>query len=86
MSAININHDTCTISTNNNELLILSDKGAVKLGSGSYLDEIPNLDEYKGALRYNEDKGVIQYCDGIKWIDIDGDYKQTSLITWSLLF
>lgn len=90
--AINLNHKTSTISTDDDTLLFLTDKGAVKVGDGTYLDELGNSQEiepnenYKGAIRFNEDHQCLQQCDGKKWKDINGYYKQTSGIVWSLLF
>lgn len=90
--SININHKTTTIVTDNDELLQIANKGAIIISDGTYLNEskeeieIKPLKEYEGALRYNKEKGIMQYCDGIKWRDINGDYKKTSEIVWSLLF
>ena len=58
----------------------------------TYLDELGNSQEiepnqnYKGAIRFNEDHQCLQLCDGYKWKDINGHYKQTSGIVYSLLF
>ena len=67
--------------------------GAVKIGNGTYLRELDNKNidisirnEYKGAIRYNDDRGCLQVCDGTRWKDIKGYYKQTSNLVWSLLF
>ena len=92
MAAINLDHEEGIIYTDGDGLLKITEKGAIVLGKGTYLDEmgnpaeIPVKEEYKGALRYNEDKGILQYCDGLKWRDINGQYKQISQIVWSLLF
>lgn len=92
MSSININHNTTTISTDDDSMLSITEKGAIKIGNGMYLDELGNpleiepKEKYRGALRFNEEKGILQYCDGTRWRDINGQYKQVSEIVWSLLF
>lgn len=89
--AININHKENIISVKD-ELLKISTTGAVKIGNGKYLNELDDIseiepsDDYKGALRYNEDLGLMEYCDGKQWRTINGQYKQTSNIVYSLLF
>lgn len=91
--SVNINHNDSIISSSNDDLLCITQKGAIKIGDGTYLDELdknvkmiePN-EKYKGALRYNKELGLLQYCDGIRWRNIDGKYKQTSNIVYSLLF
>lgn len=90
--AININHKDSTIITDDDTLIQITDKGALKVGDGTYLDELGNSQEiepnenYKGAIRFNEDHQCLQLCDGYKWKDINGRYKQTSGIVYSLLF
>lgn len=93
MTSININHTKGTISTNDNSMLTIQTDGAVKIGNGTYLRELDNKNidisirnEYKGAIRYNDDRGCLQVCDGTHWKDIKGYYKQTSNLVWSLLF
>jgi len=93
MTSININHTEGTISTNDNSMLTIQTDGAVKIGNGTYLRELDNKNidisirnEYKGAIRYNDDRGCLQVCDGTRWKDIKGYYKQTSNLVWSLLF
>lgn len=92
MTSINIDHKTSTITTDNDTILNLSEKGAIKIGQGTYLDELGNSQEieareqYIGAMRYNTDRNCLQICDGKKWKDVLGHYKQTSNIVWSLLF
>lgn len=93
MSAINIDHKTGTIQNSDDSVLQLQQTGGVKIGDGTYLDELGNITEidvtnedYKGVLRYNNDKACLQYSDGRQWIDINGQYKQTSDIIWALLF
>jgi len=93
MTAINLDHKTSTISTDDNAVLQLQTTGGVKIGTGLYLDELDGEVKeievqaaYKGAIRYNDENGCLQYCDGTKWININGRYNQTSNIVWSLLF
>lgn len=92
MTSINIDHKKGIISTDDDTILYLSDKGAIKIGQGTYLDELGNSQEieareqYIGAMRYNTDRNCLQICDGKKWKDVLGHYKQTSNIVWSLLF
>lgn len=92
MTAININHKNGIISTDDDSVITLGVKGAVKLGNGTYLDELGELQEidpsqeYEGVIRYNSDRGCLQVCDGSQWKDVLGQYKQTSNIVWSLLF
>lgn len=92
MAAVNIDHKNGIIYAENDGLLKITEKGAIKLGNGIYLDEGGNTvdieprEEYKGALRYNEELGLLQYCDGYSWRNVNGEYKQTSQIIWSLLF
>ena len=90
--SIDINHKTSTITTDDDTLLQITVNGAVRIGDGTYLDELGNSQEiepnenYKGAIRFNEDHQCLQLCDGYKWKDINGHYKQTSNLVWSLLF
>lgn len=90
--SIDINHKTSTITTDDDTLLQVTVNGAVRIGDGTYLDELGNSQEiepnenYKGAIRFNEDHQCLQLCDGYKWKDINGHYKQTSNLVWSLLF
>ena len=90
--AININHKNSTIITDDDTLIQITDKGALKVGDGTYLDELGNSQEiepnqnYKGAIRFNEDHQFLQLCYFYKWKDINGHYKQTSGIVYSLLF
>ena len=90
--AININHKNSTIITDDDTLIQITDKGALKVGDGTYLDELGNSQEiepnqnYKGAIRFNEDHQCLQLSYCYKWKDINGHYKQTSGIVYSLLF
>jgi hypothetical protein len=92
MGAINLNHNTSTISTGDTTPLGLQVKGGIKIGEGTYLNEDNEVEDfeiqesYKGALRYNSDLGCLQVCDGKTWNSINGQYKYTSDIVWSLLF
>lgn len=92
MTSINIDHNKGLISTETDSILYITDKGAVKIGTGVYLDELGNSQEiearedYKGAMRYNNDRNCLQICDGKRWKDVLGHYQQTSNIVWSLLF
>jgi hypothetical protein len=92
MTAINIDHNKGIISTEDDSILKLGEKGAIQLGDGTYLDELGNSttitikEAYRGALRYNAEKGCLQVCDGTQWKDILGKYKQSSKIIWSLIF
>ena len=92
MTAININHKTATIETDDDKALTLQIKGGIKIGDGTYLSEDNEKEEYeiqesyKGVIRYNSDNDCLQVCDGTTWRNINGQYKQTSDIVWSLLF
>lgn len=92
MTSINIDHSKGLITTNSNDVLNIMETGAVKIGDGTYLDELENAQELPinedmiGALRYNKDRKCLQVCDGQIWRDVNGKYKQTSNIIWSLLF
>jgi hypothetical protein len=92
MTAININHKTATISTEEDKALNLQINGGIKIGDGSYLEEDGEYkkyeaqEQYKGVIRYNSDNDCLQVCDGSTWRNINGQYKQTSDIIWSLLF
>lgn len=92
MTSINIDHSKGLITTNSDSVLNIMETGAVRIGDGTYLDEMENAqelpinEEMRGALRYNKDRKCLQVCDGRVWNDVNGRYKQTSNITWSLLF
>lgn len=92
MAAINIDHKNGIISTDKDNLLYVTKNGAIRLGNGIYLDELGNSQEiepkqeYIGAIRYNNDRTCLQVCDGTSWKDINGQYKSTSNIIWSLIF
>ena len=92
MTAININHKTATIKTSDDTPLSIQVKGGIKIGDGTYLNEDGEAEEYavkeqyKGVIRYNPENDCLQVCDGSTWLHINGQYKQTSDIVWSLLF
>ena len=44
MTAININHKTGTIINTEDTVLTLQEKGGVKIGDGTYLDELGKLE------------------------------------------
>ena len=92
MAAININHNEGSITTSDDKVLQITKHGAVKLGDGSYLDEMDvSLEEFKknyeGAIRYNSDSKVVEYCDGYSWKEFKSGEENTSNgIIWSLIF
>ena len=88
MAAINIDNKNGIIFTNNDEIVKIGNKGALQLGCGEYLDEEDSeiMKKCEGAMRYNSERKCLQVCDGERWKDIRGRYKQTSNIVWSLLF
>ena len=91
-TSININHADGIIQTRNDKVLTLMNKGAIKIGDGTYLDELGDKQDYDinkdmvGALRYNAERKCLQVCDGRVWNDVNGKYKQKSNIIWSLMF
>lgn len=89
--SININNHKSTIETNDKKVfLTLGNNGAIKLGSGINLPEADddNIIDYKGVLRYNQEMGTVEYCDGESWrtISTDDSVENNSTIMWSLLF
>lgn len=85
MSAININHEEGSITSESGVLQITSN-GGVKIGSGEYLEEISSIvPDYEGLLRYNKNTGKLQYCDGHTWKDFSSS-EQSSEIFWSFIF
>lgn len=92
MAAININHNEGTITTDNDKVLQITDNGGVKIGNGSFLNELENpqsgvvLSEYEGVIRYNKNKGTIQYCDGSAWKDFSYNTDETPGIIWAITF
>ena len=92
MSGININHNEGSITTTEDKVLQITENGAVKIGNGTYLDELGNpqiigVNElYEGAIRYNKDRGCIQYCDGTSWKDFTSGSEETSGIIWAITF
>lgn len=88
MASINIDNKNGLIFTDEDKIVKIGNKGALQLGSGEYLNEenCELLSDYEGALRYNSERQCLQVCDGIRWKDVKGHYKQTSNIVWSLLF
>lgn len=88
MGSIIINHKEGIISSDD-DVIVLGDKSAIKLGTGTYLDDsaTDDLSKYEGVIRYNPSSKTMEYCDGVNWKefillkkDIDTD------IMWSLLF
>ena len=92
MGAININHNEGSISTDNDTLLKVMEHGAIKLGEGDYLSELGNLqsgeieESYEGAIRYNKNKGTLQYSDGVSWKDFADGKDETPGIIWAITF
>ena len=93
-SSININHSTTSITTSVGSCIELSKNGVVKIGKGINVIDTTNnikdatpLDEYEGALRYNESKSCIEYCDGKQWIELSSTPidDQTQMV-YSVLF
>lgn len=92
MSGINIDHNKGSITITEDTVLQITENGAVKIGDGTYLDELGNpqaisVDEsYEGAIKYNKNKGCIQYCDGKSWKDFSSGVDETPGIIWSITF
>lgn len=88
MVAINLDHNKGMISTNDDSIIKIGDRGAIQLGTGEYLEEESDVTiaDLVGAIRYNVERKCLQVCDGKIWRDVKGQYKQTSHIVWSLLF
>jgi hypothetical protein len=92
MAAININHNEGSITTDNDKVLQITDNGGVKIGNGNYLDELENPQsgviraDYEGVIRYNSNKGTIQYCDGTAWKDFSYNANETPGIIWAITF
>ena len=92
MSAININHNEGSITTDNDRVLQITENGGVKIGNGTYLSELSNPqsnyveESYKGVIRYNDERGVIQYCDGASWKDFSYGVEETPGIIWAITF
>lgn len=92
MGAININHNDGSIITDEDMVLQISDNGAVKIGNGTYLDELGNPQtirinsSYEGAIKYNKNTGTIQYCDGTSWKDFAYGIDETPGIIWAITF
>lgn len=92
MGAININHNEGTITTDNDVVLEITDNGGVKIGNGSYLDELGNPqyteinEDYQGVIRYNKSTGTVQYCDGYSWKDFSYGVDKTPGIIWAITF
>lgn len=92
--AINIDHSQARVLTHDNSYIELSTNGSVKVGFGKNLEEdiinnenINSLQEYAGAIRINETTGVLQYCNGSKWVDfiVDEENVKPSMV-YSMLF
>ena len=92
MGAININHNEGSITTDNDAVLKITDNGGIKIGNGSYLNELDNPqngskeESYEGVIRYNKSTGTIQYCDGTAWKDFSNGIDETPGIIWSITF
>lgn len=88
MASINIDNKKGVIFTDEDKIVIVGIKGALQLGTGEYISEenLNSLKEFEGAIRYNKERKCLQVCDGERWKDVKGQYKQTSHIVWSLLF
>lgn len=91
MAAININHTEGSITIDNDKVLQITKNGAIKIGNGSYLDEIDvSLEElkekYEGVIRYNSDTKLLEYCDGESWKTFAYGVEKTTGIIWSLTF
>lgn len=65
MSAININHDTETITTENDTILNIGAKGGIKLGDGTNVNPVGN----KGVLRFDTVNDKLQVSNGVDWQD-----------------
>ena len=91
MAAININHNEGSITTDDGKVLQITKNGAVKIGSGTYLEELDGAsdevrEEYEGCIRYNQEKAVYEYCDGHIWKEFKTGKPQDSGIVWSIIF
>lgn len=92
MAGIDINHDDSSIITDKDTVLKITENGAVKIGNGTYLDELGNPqtisanEKYKGGIKYNENTKTIQYCDGTSWKDFSYGVEETPGIIWAITF
>lgn len=81
--SVNIDNNTATISTNNDEALQLGQYGVVKLGEGKNANVVKEV-SIRGALRYNKNNDRIEMCDGSTWIEL-GDAPDANPILWSMI-
>lgn len=94
MASLNINHKEGKIEASDNEVVIIADKAAVLVGSGSNLDDLGDvsniepLSKYAGGIRFNHSTNTLQYCDGTSWLDfsVSDISKIDTNIVWSILF
>lgn len=91
MTNINIDHKNCLISADSDNILKLADKGAIKIGNGTYLAEnelieiSPNK-KYEGCIRYNAELSALEYCNGREWIALGGTLLVDDSIIWGMIF
>lgn len=91
MTGININHNESRISANDDNILRLADKGAVKIGNGKYLADNENIEiapsnTYEGCIRYNEEDKCLELCNGYNWIPLGGTLLVDDSIIWGMIF
>jgi len=91
MTGITIDNVNSHIDAGDNRVLKLAEKGAVKIGDGTYLSgnttlEIAPKTEYEGCIRYNEARQVLQICTKTGWVDLGGDLHLDKSIIWGMIF
>jgi len=90
-SSINILHPQSgmSIGGDDKKYIQLSINGGVKVGTGKNLPEDieTNILEYTGAIRFNEKKNTLQFCDGTRWVDfiLDSNDIKPSIV-YSMIF
>jgi hypothetical protein len=87
--SINIDHSSGSMITSDG-FISLNENGAVKIGSGKTIGDGYNnisISDYEGCIRFNETTKKLEYCDGIKWIEISSnDFETKTSSVYSMLF
>lgn len=82
--SINLNHETSTIYTNNDQILTLTTDGAIRVGNGKNFETLAI--EFPGIIRYNEDLHEMQISDGTNWVKLGSPVDPATAFVWGIVF
>lgn len=93
--AININHSSSSIISNDGSFIKVGEDSAVKVGYGTSISNgsinnsnSKSLEEFEGAIRINKSTDKLEYCNGSTWLEFSttSDVGEDESMIYSLVF